>query len=81
MQRLKKQREENEKKRAEAAIPSSSVTENVAPIAEAKAEETTQEGEVKLFGIGGRGVRTEGDGAKPSRKISPGEIRIQKGAI
>ena len=36
---------------------------------------------VSLFGIAGKKVKQDNDSKKPTKKRTPGEIRIQKGAI
>ena len=36
---------------------------------------------VNLFGIAGKKVKQDGDSKKPTKKRTPGEIRIQKGSF
>jgi hypothetical protein len=36
---------------------------------------------VNLFGIAGKKVKQDGDNKKPTKKRTPGEIRIQKGSF
>jgi hypothetical protein len=63
---LKKKREQEQQAAAEAA---------------AEGGGTGTGGEkVSVLGIGGKKQAKSGDGAAPSKKRSPGEIRIQKGS-
>jgi hypothetical protein len=86
-----KQKKVEEKAAAEKAVEEAK-TAQIAPIAndedkmdvdtsanEAADEKSDESSGVKLIGIGGKASRA--DGAKKSKKRTPGEIRIQKGAI
>jgi hypothetical protein len=48
--------------------------------AEAAAADGTGGEKVSVLGIGGKKQTKSGDDAAPSKKRSPGEIRIQKGS-
>ena len=45
-----------------------------------KTSDTTDANSVNLFGIAGKKVKQNGDSKKPTKKRTPGEIRIQKGS-
>ena len=43
--------------------------------------DATNVNSVNLFGIAGKKVKQDGDNKKPTKKRTPGEIRIQKGSF
>jgi len=43
--------------------------------------DATSVNSVNLFGIAGKKVKQDGDNKKPTKKRTPGEIRIQKGSF
>lgn len=81
--RLKKKEEAKPEAKPEAKADDTAMevegkSEGETPSTETTGEEKTETGAVSVLGIGGRRIQP-GGGKKPTKKRTPGEIRIQKG--